>query len=302
MSQPKIRPDRFLTTTVFHLLRRALGGGGLRLPVLMYHRICDDPEAGVSPYYKINTSPSVFRRHLGHLAEEGCRTTDLAEVAGRLARGEPLAPKSVVITFDDGFRDFFTEAFPALQERHFTATVFLPTAFIHDQRRSFKGAECLTWEEVRALRRAGMAFGSHTVNHPRLEDLNWHEIERELRDSKEQMEQQLAEPVTAFAYPFAFPQNDRGFTGAFRRLLMQTGYTCCATTEIGRVKAGDDPFRLKRLPVNGLDDARFFRAKLEGGYDWLSWPQAAIKKLKPGTVAGGRTDDGTVQMEHAPLP
>jgi hypothetical protein len=53
------------------------------------------------------------------------------------------------------------------------------------------------------------------------------------------------------------------------------------TTEIGRVRAGDDPFRIKRLPANSLDDAEFFRAKLEGGYDWLGWPQALIKKLKP---------------------
>ena len=76
--------------------------------------------------------------------------------------------------------------------------------------------------------------------------------------------------------------------GAFRSLLMQAGYTCCATTEIGRVKAGDDPFRLKRLPVNGLDDAQFFRAKLEGGYDWLAWPQAIRKWCKPGFVASGK--------------
>ena len=93
---------------------------------------------------------------------------DFAEVAGLLARGKPLAARAVVITFDDGFRDFYTAAFPVMQEHQFTATVFLPTAFIGEDRRSFKGAECLTWEEVRRLRRAGVQFGSHTVNHPRL--------------------------------------------------------------------------------------------------------------------------------------
>ena len=275
-----IRIDRTLTTAVFHPLSRALGGGGLGLPVLMYHRVCDDPEAGVSPYYKVNTNPAMFHQHLRQLAEEGYRTMDLAEVAGVLARGEPLAPKGVVITFDDGFRDFYTQAFPALQEHHFTATVFLPTAFIQGERRAFKGAECLTWEEVREMRLAGIEFGSHTVNHPRLVELGRQEIERELRDSKDQLEQQLAEAVTTFAYPFAFPQADRAFADAFRGLLAQAGYTCCATTEIGRVKAGDDPYRLKRLPANSLDDPAFFRAKLEGGYDWLAWPQAAAKTVK----------------------
>jgi peptidoglycan/xylan/chitin deacetylase (PgdA/CDA1 family) len=267
----------------------------------MYHRVCDDPEPAVSPYYRVNTSPSVFRRHLRQLAQEGYRTIDLAEVAALLARGEPLVPKAVAITFDDGFRDFHTEAFPALQEHRFTATVFLPTAFIQDERRSFKGAECLTWREARQLCQAGIQFGSHTVNHPRLADLDWQAIERELRDSKDRMEERLGKTVSAFAYPFAYPQNDRAFAGAFRSLLMRTGYTCCATTEIGRVKAGDDPFRLKRLPVNSLDDEDFFRAKLEGGYDWLALPQAAIKKLKPGTMMGRKRSGGRVQMEHAPL-
>jgi peptidoglycan/xylan/chitin deacetylase (PgdA/CDA1 family) len=225
----------------------------------------------------------------------------LAEAAGMVGRGEPLAPKTVVITFDDGFRDCYTQAFPALREHGFTATIFLPTAFIQDARRCFKGAECLTWEEARELRRAGLEFGSHTVNHPRLVELGWQEIERELRDSKDQMEQQLAEPVRTFAYPFAFPQNDRAFAEAFRGLLMQTGYTCCATTEIGRVKTGDDPFRLKRLPANSLDDEKFFRAKLEGGYDWLAWPQAALKKLKPRPAAGRKRSQATARVEHAPL-
>lgn len=280
MSRPQIRWDQALTTSVFHPLRRAVGAGELRLPVLMYHRISGDPEAGVAPYYKCNTSPAVFRRHMAQLAREGYRTMALAELAGRLARGEPLVPKTVVITFDDGFRDFYTEAFPALQEHHFTASVFLPTAFIRQERRSFKGAECLTWDEVRQLRQAGIEFGSHTVNHPELVKLSLAGVERELRVSKEEMEQQLAEKVTAFTYPYAFPQDDTEFAGALRDLLVQAGYTCCATTEIGRVKAGDDPYRLKRLPANSLDGEPLFRAKLEGGYDWLARPQAAWKSLK----------------------
>jgi len=275
-----IRIDRTLTTAVFHPLSRALGGGGLRLPVLMYHRVCDDPEPGVSAYYKVNTSPAVFRQHLGQLAEEGYRTMDVAEVASWLRRGEPLVRKVVVITFDDGFRDFYTEAFPALQEHGFTATVFLPTAFIHGERRRFKGVECLTWEEARRLRQAGIEFGSHTVSHPELEKMPLAEVEREVRDSRAEIEQQVGGLVTSFAYPYAFPQANRPFAKALRNLLVRAGYSSCVTTEIGRVKAGDDPFRLRRLPANSLDDRALFRAKLEGSYDWLAGPQIAWKRLR----------------------
>jgi len=277
MSQPRLRLDRLLSTTVFRPLRRALRAETVRLPVLMYHRICDDPEAGVSPYYKVNTSPAVFRQHLRQVTEMGWRTMALAEAAGLLARGEPLPPGRVIITFDDGFRNFYTDAFPALQERGFGATVFLPTAFIQGERRAFKGTECLTWDEVRQTRRAGIEYGSHTVNHPELVRLPLAEVERELRESKDAIEQQLGEKAPTFAYPYAFPQSKAEFARALREMLVQAGYTCCATTEIGRVKTGDDPFRLKRLPANSLDDAGLFRAKLEGDYDWLRVPQNIFK-------------------------
>jgi peptidoglycan/xylan/chitin deacetylase (PgdA/CDA1 family) len=298
-----IRIDKTLTRTVFHPLRRALGRHALRLPVLMYHRICDDPEPSVSPYYKVNTSPVIFRRHLRQLAELGCRTMDLASLAALLVRGEPLAPNSVAITFDDGFRDFYTQAFPVLQEHHFTATVFLPTAFIGEQRRSFHGSECLTWEEVRRLRHEGIEFGSHTVNHPKLVELSPPQVERELRESKDQIEQHLAEKITTFAYPYAFPQTDAPFARTLRDMLLQAGYTCCATTEIGRVKAGDDPFRLKRLPVNSLDDAPLFRAKLDGGYDWLASAQIMWKNLKAGIRPAARPHTPqTPPAVPSPLP
>ena len=86
----------------------------------------------------------------------------------------------MAITFDDGFRDFHTQAWPILERHCFTATMFLPTAYISEQRRSFQSKECLTWEEVRELRANGVRFGSHTVNHPMLHDMTWDGILSEL--------------------------------------------------------------------------------------------------------------------------
>jgi peptidoglycan/xylan/chitin deacetylase (PgdA/CDA1 family) len=157
----------------------------------------------------------------------------------------------------------------------------------------------LTWNEVRELRQAGIQFGSHTVNHPRLVELPWREIAEELRESKQELEQQLGEPVTTFAYPFAFPQAKRAFVRDFRRLLAEIGYTCCATTELGRVGLGDDPYRLKRLPANSLDDPGLFRAKLEGCYDWLGLAQAMIKTVKRSCVASQRQSDLAARARYA---
>ena len=99
-----------------------------------------------------------------------------------------------------------------MQRHKFTATMYLPTAFISDQRKSWSGRECLIWSEVRNLRGEGVRFGSHSVNHRTLYEISWTEIEKELKESKVRLEQELGETIPSFAYPFAFPQEDRGFT------------------------------------------------------------------------------------------
>lgn len=281
MKISNLRLDRSLTTAVFHPLERlGVAGGSLRLPILMYHSLSDQPENDVPAYYKTNTDPLIFRQQMRFLAAEGYQTMGLTQVIERLQNNRPFPKKTAAITFDDGLKDFYLHGFPVLKELGFEATVFLPTAFIGEERRSFKNSECLTWSEVRELSKAGVAFGSHTVHHPQLKELPRQEVERELAESKARIEQELGRPMPLFSFPYAFPQENKTFTRDFRQMLIQCGYTCCVTTELGRVRAGDDPYRLKRLPANSLDDPALFRAKLEGGYDWLAVPQAVFKRIK----------------------
>jgi peptidoglycan/xylan/chitin deacetylase (PgdA/CDA1 family) len=250
------------------------------VPILMYHSISDAPEPGVSSYYKTNTSPARFEQQMRWLTEAGFRSIDLGECLRLAQRGIEKQEKIAVITFDDGFRDFYDSAFPILKKHGHTATMFLPTAFLGNKRQSFKNKECLTWKEVRELRAGGIRFGSHTVSHPVLYKSSWQEIENELAASKENVEQALGEKITGFAYPYAFPQHDRQFVEKFQELLRRLGYQSCATTVIGRVQTGDDPFRLKRLPVNDDDDQTLLLAKLNGAYDWLQYPQSWAKAVR----------------------
>jgi len=185
--------------------------------------------------------------------------------------------KTVVITFDDGYRDFYTDAFEAMRQCGFTATIFLATDRIQNTPVRIDGVDYLTWSEVAELHKAGIQFGSHTVSHPDLRSLSPEQIEYELGCSKETIEQKLGVAVESFSYPFAFPEEDKTFTQFLVGILENLGFENGVSTIIGRAGKHDNRYYLPRLPVNSWDDAALLRAKLEGGYDWLHWPQWLYK-------------------------
>lgn len=271
-----VRLDRVLTLCAHRILPRSKEC----LPILMYHSISGDEETSVHPYYRVATSPSRFDEQMRWLADGGWRGLSLEEALPMFLNGQCDSPCPVALTFDDGFRDFYTAAWPVLQRHKFTATMYLPTAFVATPRKSFRGKECLTWNEVRKLRAHGIRFGSHTANHPKLYELPAKEIAEELSCSKQRIEQELGETAAGFAYPYAFPQEDNEFLKTLTELLQQCGYRTCVTTVIGCARPSLAPLRLKRLPVNSGDDRPLFLAKLGGAYDWLGSIQRASRQLK----------------------
>ena len=138
----------------------------------------------------------------------------------------------------------------------------------------------MSWNEIRDAHRRGTEIGSHTVNHPNLYHSDDAVLETEVRESKAQIEDQLGEAIHSFAYPYAFPENDKEFRLRFTTLLHDAGYQSGVTTSISRASANDNRYRLPRLPINLHDDLPFFAAKLEGHYDWLRKPQYLHKALK----------------------
>lgn len=276
------RLDRLATVYALHPLRQWVAPRpASHIPILMYHSVSEQKSGGRHPYFETTTAPQVFAEHMTFLKEAGYQTVRLNEAVSQIEPGKQASKPRVVLTFDDGFQDFYTHAFPILQEHQFTATVFLPTRYIAEERRQFKSWHCLTWSEVRELHKAGVTFGSHTANHRQLKSLERHEVEEELRCSKETIEDQLGHSVESFSYPFAFPETDRMFQGKLRELLVAQGYKTGVTTILGIVKSSSDQFFLPRLPVNSWDDLRLLRAKLNGAYDWLYYFQYAAKLGKP---------------------
>ena len=316
---PMIRFDRLLTLNLFGpLMKRIKVSNKPRIPILMYHSLSDDTENGIHPYYRINTSPKIFAEQMKFLHDNNYKVISLSEamhniesqtvnresqgVSGKThttATHNNLLTHSlikstnpsnttnsinlsnpVVLTFDDGYHDFLEKAFPILEKYEFTATIFLPTGFISDGGLSFKGKRCLHWREVRELAASGVQFGSHTISHPNLRDLHLDQVEREIWESKEILENRIGTRVDSFSYPYAFPEEDPRFKRRIRTSLAKAGYTIGVTTIIGTATQGNDRLFLKRIPVNSVDDPAFFRAKLDGGYDWIRGLQYGLKILK----------------------
>jgi peptidoglycan/xylan/chitin deacetylase (PgdA/CDA1 family) len=185
--------------------------------------------------------------------------------------------RPIGITFDDGYKDFYTQAFPVLRKYGFGATVFLPTAYMGGQ---FLGKDCLSWTEVGELGRNGIEFGSHTVTHPILHTLGDRDLRAELHASKQEIEDRTGTEVSLFSYPYAFPQEDRAFIRRLSRILEECGYRWGVTTRIGRADKEQDPYSLKRIPVNDRDDLDLMEAKLVGAYDWVFVLQRVFRRAR----------------------
>ncbi|MGC2423925.1 MAG: polysaccharide deacetylase family protein [Nitrospirota bacterium] len=279
-----VRADRFLTLRVAAPLMALARTRALRIPILMYHSISRDiDEHDIHPYYRIATTPEVFNQHMTFLSNQGYQAVSLDFAVKYLRKEhglyESLPTKPVVITFDDGLRDFYINAFPILDKYGFSATVFLPAAMIKDRPATVERKERMAWQEVKALHKEGIIFGSHTMTHAQLRTMWIKEIEFELKCSKDTIEDKLGIAVESFSYPYAFPEGYSSFVAYLLKALRKCGYKNGVSTRIGvATPEGNDLF-LKRIPVNSCDDNELFHAKLAGAYDWLSYIQHASKSL-----------------------
>jgi peptidoglycan/xylan/chitin deacetylase (PgdA/CDA1 family) len=212
----------------------------------MYHRIADE---GPSALRRYRLSPAAFEEQLHWLREEGYRGVTLGEWRVACERRRPLPGRRVMLTFDDGYRDFAEQAWPLLERHGFPATVFVVTEAVGktsawDAARG-DTAPLMDWDEIRALRSAGVEFGSHSCTHAALCGLPNDELVRELVRSRAVLEEQLGEPVSAIAYPYG------DLDGAVAHLAGACGYSFGLTCDPRHAQLTERPLLLPRLEVRG---------------------------------------------------
>jgi peptidoglycan/xylan/chitin deacetylase (PgdA/CDA1 family) len=216
--------------------------------ILLYHRVGAGGGEG-------SLSVEAFARQLDHLAEHD-RVLSLDTALGADSEG------GVVITFDDGYRDFYEHALPLLHRHGLPAVLYLATGLIADGAAPARGADSLTWPQLREAVAGGLVtVGAHTHAHVDLSRASQGTAERELRRSKELIEDQLGRACRHFAYPWAV--GSREADSVVRRLFHTAARDAWRTNRHGRM----DPYRLGRTPVLGSDGPLFFRSKLRGLLD-----------------------------------
>ena len=224
-----------------------------RATVLMYHSVAEDGASGTG-------APSIgttaFRRQMNFVATHGYETVFVRDIIARYEAKAPVPAHWLTLTFDGGYGDFYTNAYPVLRDQGLKATLFVIVADV--------GAEGgLSWDQLREVSASGLVeIGSHSWDHVADECLSPDEARREKARSKTVLETQLGVPVTSYAYPYG------AFSERARRLLQETGYRGAAGTVYRSGEfAHDDVFNLRRVYVS--ESSRFplmFPFMLSGYY------------------------------------
>ena len=240
--------------------RRSRGAPSESFPILRYLRVVSDSE---SPQ-RLAVSTERLEEQLRFLRQAGYRSLVLMELLEAIAARRPVPARSVLMTFDDGYRDFETNAWPLLRRHGFTAIVFLVSERIGgrcDWPGEAVGASLMDWSQIRALEGAGVRFGCHSAHHSFLTSLSPAELVEELCTSKARLEEGLGRAIEAFAYPYGHHD------AKVRHAVGACGFEAALLAGGGIASVLESPLELRRIEITGLDDLESFARKLQTAPD-----------------------------------
>lgn len=235
-----------------------------RAVFICYHGVTERETRHPDDRYGLHVRKDRFRSHLEYL-QKHYRVISLNDYLKASRAKQPLPEYAAVITFDDGYRNFYTVAGPLLAERKMAAAMFLIVDRVRQNGAAVGGTwadtddeQYMSWSEIKQLAEKGVEFGSHTCTHRKLTELAPDEVETELRRSKEEISSELRLPDLPLAYPYGFTSD------SIASVAKSLGYTCAITTETGFNDAATDFFKLRRVLVGDDDDVPAFATRLAG--------------------------------------
>jgi len=217
----------------------------VRVPILVYHSVASFYPHQTTANRLWTVTPEVFEQQLKYLKDDGYTTISLADLNNHFASSTPLPTKPVILSFDDGWKNQYRNAFPLLKKYGLTATFFVFTNAIGHP-------NYFSWDELREIQTAGMTVGDHTMYHPYLFKIADEEtLRREIITSKKILEKNLAKTVDDFAYPFGHVSNKS------LEIVKIAGYKTARTNGyVGMWHSADDLYTLRSY--NAQNDLQKF--------------------------------------------
>src|SRR5260370_4943876 len=209
-----------------------------KVPILMYHSISQH----VSPKFaQFAVSPGMFARQMEYLYQNAYNPLMVTQFVGLIQRGEVLPERPVILTFDDGFADFFTNALPVLQRYGFVATLYVATGFVNSTSRWLQcegeaDRPMLNWDQLAEISMHGIECGAHSHTHPQLDTLPSSQAQEEIVISKTLLERHLGQRIFSFAYPFGY------YTATIKKFVQMSGYMSACAVKHAMSSETTDPF------------------------------------------------------------
>lgn len=223
------------------------------VPILMYHHIDEGGEIS-----SLSVSPENFRCQMRFLARRNYNVIGLSELVRAIKNKQSLPRNTVVITFDDGYEDNYTRAFPVLEKYNLPATIFVIVDSLGKQ-------GYLNYAQIRRMASSGIIdIDSHSLAGAYLPGKTKEELEREIGASKRKLQARLKKSVDLFCYPIG------GFSPQIQEIVKKYGYEAACSTNRGKRQTylNDDIFALRRIKVKeDFPNLFVFRVKLSGYYN-----------------------------------
>ena len=213
--------------------------------ILMFHRV-NDYDSGPL------TTPTVVFEKIIETISKNYRAISLPSLIRIIKNNERLAPKTVVITFDDGYKDNYIYAAPILQRYGMPATFFITSGYIDTDKvfpwdmQSNVQHPLMTWEEVNKLSQDGFDIGAHTENHVILGEISLEKAKSDVVNSKRRIENEINKRVQTFAYPFGRKNCIRADVIP---IIREAGFDCCCAGYGGKITSKSDLYNLYRIPA-----------------------------------------------------
>ena len=225
------------------------GRQSLHVPILMYHYIRVNPDRTDKLGFNLSVTPSDFNAQMDYLAANGYHPVDFNDLRLYWDHGVPLPPKPVVLTFDDGYKDIYTTAYPILKAHGFKAVSYVVSGFVGSNQN-------INAAQVQEMDQNGIEIGAHTFSHVDLTKTSDAELHRQLVDSKAMLEAWVGHPVVDFCYPSG------QLNGRVADAVRAAGYLDATTTQPGTVHSLGDRFTWSRVRVSGGESLAQFAADL----------------------------------------